>query len=86
MGLAQPGAILGEGSCSTTRRTPPLRDKAGTELWQITRSEVESSPAESPEAFYRIVAQIARRLSERLSAASGRLEQETARPAHHGPP
>src|SRR5262245_45546447 len=81
IGVAQSGAILSEGvmlddmSHSTSART-----QQGATVWQIPRAELEKVRAEQPETFYRIVGQIARRLSDRLRAASERLAKENGTP------
>src|SRR5204863_1069215 len=54
--------------------------RQGAELWQISRAELDEARKESPEVFYRIVAHIARRLSERLKAATERVAKETGAP------
>ncbi|MBE2212454.1 MAG: aspartate ammonia-lyase [Opitutaceae bacterium] len=78
IGVAQPGAILGEavmlddsahGASGVTRR--------GATIWQVSRAEVEKVRTERPEVFYKLVAQVARRLSDRLRAASERIAGET---------
>src|SRR6185369_2134078 len=74
VGRAQPGAILSEsvilgpsahGTTAVTRR--------GATVWQISSDEMDFVRQESPAVFYRIVEQIARRMSERLAAAAERL-------------
>src|SRR5262245_20360446 len=77
IGLAQPGAILSEGVVlDGTPHGTSARTHRGATVWQISRAELEAVRAENPEVFYRIVAQIARRLSDRLRAASERLAKE----------
>jgi aspartate ammonia-lyase len=48
----------------------------GAQVWQISRAELDKLRAGNPEVFYHLVAQIARRLSDRLRAASERLAKE----------
>ena len=77
MGVAQPGAVLGEAvMLDDTPHSTSGRTRQGATVWQISREELEKVRTESPEIFYRIVGQIARRLSERLRAASERLAKE----------
>ena len=82
VGVAQPGAILCEGVMldETPHGTSGVT-RQGTEVWQISRADLEKVRQESPEVFYRIVGQIARRLSDRLTAASERLAKENGAPA-----
>jgi aspartate ammonia-lyase len=77
LGLVQPGAILSEGVMldDTPHGTSALTHQ-GAKLWQISRDELENVRKETPDVFYRIVGQIARRLSERIRAASTRLARE----------
>jgi aspartate ammonia-lyase len=77
IGVAQPGAILSEGVLlDKSSHGASARTHQGATVWQISHEQLETVRAEQPEVFYRIVAQIARRLSERLRAASGRLAKE----------
>src|SRR5688572_24696457 len=74
IGVAQPGAILSEGVMldDTPHGTSAVTHRGAT-VWQIPRSELEKVREEQPEIFYRLVGQVARRLSERLKVASERL-------------
>lgn len=82
IGLAQPGAILSEGvMLDDTPHSTSARTQQGATVWQISRAELEKVRTEKPEAFYRIVGQIARRLSDRLRSASERLASEGGPPA-----
>src|SRR5262249_45198765 len=85
VGRAQPGAILSEsiilgpsahGTTAVTRH--------GATVWQIAGDELELVRQESPAVFYRIVAQIARRLSDRLRAATERLAARNGAPLMAG--
>ena len=77
VGFAQPGAILSEGvMLDDTAHGVSAVTHQGATVWQIARAELEVVRQESPEVFYRIVGQIARRLSDRLRAASERLAKE----------
>jgi aspartate ammonia-lyase len=77
VGVAQPGAILGEGvMLDDTPHGASGVTHQGAKVWQISRAELNKVRAENPEVFYRLVAQIARRLSERLRAASEQLAKE----------
>ena len=81
IGVAQPGAILGEGVMldDTPHGTSGVT-RQGVKVWQIPRAELDKVRAEAPDVFYRIVGQIARRLSDRLRAASERLAKESGAP------
>jgi aspartate ammonia-lyase len=81
IGVAQPGAILSEGvMLDDTPHTTSAVTRQGAKVWQISRAELDAVRKESPEIFYRIVAQVARRLSDRLKAASERLAKESGAP------
>jgi aspartate ammonia-lyase len=81
MGVAQPGAILSEGvMLDGTPHGTSARTHHGATVWQIPRAQLEAVRAENPEIFYRIVGQIAQRLSERLRLASERLAKEGGPP------
>ena len=74
MGLVQPGAVISEGvMLDDTPHATSARTHQGATVWQIPRAELDKVRAENPEIFYRLVGQIARRLSDRLRAASDRL-------------
>jgi aspartate ammonia-lyase len=78
IGMAQPGAILSEGvMLDDTPHATSARTHQGATVWQIPRAELDQVRAEQPEIFYRLVGQIARRLSDRLRAASERLAKES---------
>ena len=77
IGVAQPGAILSEGvMLDDTAHATSAVTRQGAKVWQLPRSELEKVRAEKPEIFYRLVGQIARRLSDRLRTASERLAKE----------
>jgi aspartate ammonia-lyase len=81
IGLAQPGAILSEGvMLDNAPHGTSAVTRMGAKVWQISRAELDAVRKESPESFYRIVGQIARRLSDRLTAASERLARESSAP------
>jgi aspartate ammonia-lyase len=81
IGVAQAGAILGEGvMLDDTPHTLSAVTRQGAKIWQIPREELEAVRKQSPEVFYRIVGQVARRLSERLNAATERFANETGAP------
>jgi aspartate ammonia-lyase len=81
IGVAQPGAILSEGVLlDDTPHGTSAVTRRGAQVWQIARAELDKVRAEQPEVFYRIVGQIARRLSDRLKAASERLAKENGAP------
>lgn len=74
VGHAQSGAILSEGvMLDETPHSTSAVTRHGATVWQISRAEFDTVRAEHPEIFYRLVGQVARRLSERLKAASERL-------------
>jgi len=76
--LAQPGAILSEGVMldDTPHGTSAVTHQGAT-VWQIPRAALEKTRQESPEVFYRLVGQVARRLSDRLRVASERIAKES---------
>src|SRR6266576_4552732 len=77
IGIAQPGAILSEGvMLDQVPHSTSARTHQGATVWQISRAELEKVQSEKPDVFYRVVGQIARRLSDRLRAASERLARE----------
>jgi len=78
VGTAQAGAILGEGVMldDSAHGTSGVT-RHGATVWQVSRAEIEKVRAEKPEVFYKLVAQIARRLSERIRLASERIAGET---------
>jgi aspartate ammonia-lyase len=78
IGLAQPGAMLGEGvMLDNSPHSTSAVTHQGAKVWQISRAELDTVRTENPEVFYRLVGQIARRLSDRLRAASERLAKES---------
>jgi len=78
IGLARPGAMIGEGVMldDTPHGTSAVARKGAT-IWQVSRSALDDVRRGSPEVFYRLVGQVARRLAERLRAATERLAGET---------
>jgi aspartate ammonia-lyase len=78
IGVAQPGAMLSEGVVlDDTPHGTSARTNQGATVWQIARADLEAVRTGNPEVFYRIVGQIAHRLSDRLRAASERLAKES---------
>ena len=78
IGLAQPGAILGEGAMlDDTPHSTSAVTHQGAKVWQISRAELDAVRTENPEVFSRIVGPIARLLSERLRMASEQLAKES---------
>ena len=77
VGVAQRGAILSEGVLldDTPHATSAVTHR-GAEVWQIPRADLENVRQESPQVFYRIVGQVARRLSDRLRSATERMADE----------
>ncbi|HTL57715.1 MAG TPA: aspartate ammonia-lyase [Candidatus Limnocylindrales bacterium] len=81
IGIAERGAILSEGVLlDETAHATSAVTRRGAEVWQIQRTQLEKVRQESPEVFYRIVGQIARRLSDRLRAATERVARESGAP------
>src|SRR6185503_14994563 len=81
IGVAKPGAIISEGvMLDDTPHATSARTHQGATVWQISRAELDKARTENPEVFYRLVGQIARRLSERLRALSERLAKEAGAP------
>ncbi len=85
VGLAQPGAILSEGvmldPADPGAHGTSAVTRQGATVWQIPRAELDKVRNDNPETFYRLVAQVARRLSDRLRAASERIARDTGAPA-----
>jgi aspartate ammonia-lyase len=78
IGLAQPGAMLGEGvMLDDSPHSTSAVTHQGAKVWQISRAALDTVRTENPEVFYRLVGQVARRLSDRLRAASERLAKES---------
>ena len=78
LGVAQPGAILSEGvMLDDTPHTTSAVTRQSAKVWQIARAELDAVRAENPGIFYRLVGQVARRLSDRLRAASERIAKES---------
>jgi aspartate ammonia-lyase len=79
IGTAGPGALLGEGvMLDETAHSASAVARQGATVWQIPRAELAALRTAQPEVFYRLVAQVARRLNERLRNTSARLAGETA--------
>jgi aspartate ammonia-lyase len=82
VGRLQPGAILSEGvMLDHSPHSTSAVTRHGARVWQIPREELEVVRLETPDVFYRLVGQLARRLSERLRLATERLVQESGEPA-----
>src|SRR6478609_6591070 len=82
LGVAQAGAILSEGvMLDDLPHGASGRATQGATIWQIPRAELDQMRAANPEVFYRLVGQVARRMSDRLRAASERLAKESGTPA-----
>jgi aspartate ammonia-lyase len=81
LGVMQPGAVLSEGVLlDDTPHGASAVTRQGATVWQIWRGELDTLRAENPQVFYQLVGQIARRLSDRLRAASERLAKESGAP------
>jgi aspartate ammonia-lyase len=64
---AESGAILSEGvMLDASAHDTSAVTRRGATVWQIPREEIERVRQENPALFYRIVGQVARRISERL--------------------
>ncbi|HXJ55188.1 MAG TPA: lyase family protein, partial [Verrucomicrobiae bacterium] len=78
IGVVQPGAILAEGvMLDDNPHSTSAMTHRGVKVWQIPRAELDKVRVENPQVFYRLVGQVARRLSDRLRAASERLAKES---------
>ncbi len=64
-GMVSEGAFLGNMTHSNGALT-----RAGATVWQMTIEQIETFRAEKPELFYRIMAQVAKNISERLRILS----------------
>ncbi len=72
-----PGAVFSEGvMLDESPHASNAVTRQGAKVWQILRADLEKVRAEKPEIFYRIVARIAARLSERLRMAAERIAGE----------
>lgn len=81
IGLAQPGAMLSEGvMLDDSPHGTSAVARQGATVWQIPGSALEAFRRDAPDLYYRLVAQIARRLSERLRAATEHRTGETGVP------
>ena len=85
LGLAQAGALLGEGAMlDQSPHSTTAIARANSRVWQIDCIELDALRAGQPDVFYRLVAQVARRLADRLRAASARIAGETGAAAVTG--
>src|SRR5580765_7003429 len=67
IGVAEPGALLNEGvMLDDTPHSTSGVARHGAKVWQIPRADLDAVRGENPQVFYRIVGQVARRLSDRL--------------------
>jgi aspartate ammonia-lyase len=81
VGVAESGALLNEGvMLDDTPHSTSGVARQGARVWQIPRSELDSVRTENPVVFYRIVGQVARRISDRLRSATERLAREEGAP------
>jgi aspartate ammonia-lyase len=81
IGVLEAGAILSEGvMLDDTPHATSAVTRHGVRIWQLSRAELEAAREENPRVFYRLVGQVARRLSERLRATSERLAKDTGAP------
>jgi aspartate ammonia-lyase len=77
IGVVNPGALLSEGvMLDDTPHATSAVTRRGAKVWQIPRAELDLVREQSPEVFYRLVGQIARRMSDRLRAAAERIARE----------
>lgn len=78
VGVAQSGAVLSEGvMLDESPHSTSAVTHQGATVWQISRDGLEDVREKTPEVFYRMVGQIACRLSERLRAASERFAKQS---------
>jgi aspartate ammonia-lyase len=81
IGVVQPGGMLGEGvMLDDTAHGTSAVARLGATVWQVPRASLEACRRDAPDCFYRFVGQVARRLSERLRAATERIANETGAP------
>jgi aspartate ammonia-lyase len=79
--VAQPGALLSESVLlDDAAHSTSAVTWRGADVWQISRPQLEAVRQQTPEMFYRLVGQVARRLSERLRAATERVAREGGPP------
>jgi aspartate ammonia-lyase len=77
IGALGSGALVSEGvMLDTTAHSTSAVTRHGATLWQISRLELEAVREANPLVYYRIVGQVARRLSDRLRLAAERLAKE----------
>jgi aspartate ammonia-lyase len=78
IGVARTGAMLGEGvMLDDSPHSTSAVTRKGATVWQVSRAALEDVRHETPELFYRLVGQVARRLSDRLRSATLRLAGAT---------
>ncbi|MGE3310261.1 MAG: aspartate ammonia-lyase [Limisphaerales bacterium] len=81
VGVAQAGALLSEGvMLDDSAHATSAVTRLGATLWQVSRDDLDKCRKEFPETIYRIVGLVARRLSERLRAATERMAAEAGVP------
>ena len=81
VGVAESGALLNEGvMLDDTPHSTSGVARQGAKVWQIPRADLDSVREENPQVFYRIVGQVARRISDRLRSATERLAREEGAP------
>lgn len=74
-----PGALIGEGvMLDDSPHAANAVTRQGASVWQIPRAALEKGRLDKPEIFYRIVARVATRISERLRHAAERIAGEKA--------
>jgi aspartate ammonia-lyase len=81
IGLLGSGALVSEGvMLDDSAHSTSAVTRRGATVWQISRTELEAVREANPRIFYRIVGQVARRLSDRLRGAAERLAKEAGPP------
>jgi aspartate ammonia-lyase len=81
IGVLTPGALVSEGvMLDDTAHSTSAVTRRGARLWQLSRIELDAVRAANPQVFYRMVGQVARRLSDRLRNAAERLAKEASAP------
>ncbi len=74
-----PGAVFSEGvMLDDAPHGANALTHRGARVWQIARADLEKVRDEKPQIFYRIVARVAARLSERLRFAAERIAGESS--------
>jgi len=85
LGVLEAGAIVSEGALlDESPHATSAVTRHGAKLWQLSRAGIEAARAADPNVYYRIVGQVARRMSERLRATAEHLAREAGAPTLGG--